>query len=127
MTCARLTARSRNLIATRPISRPSNMDLMNTDTEVIRADAQQVLDDLFEKNLIPFRLHAREVKSIGMDEFVIRFHDSRLRSIDVTWKSGESFKKPFRVAILGRIERISGGPYTKLEPKRATSHSSGPH
>jgi hypothetical protein len=91
------------------------MDHMKPDTEVIKAEAQQTLDDLFAESLIPFRLNAREVTSLGMKEYVIRFHDSRLRSIDISWKNGESFKEVFRSAVLKRVARL-GGPQPNSKP-----------
>lgn len=84
------------------------MDHMNTDTELIKADAQEVLDELLAESLIPFKLQAREVYAIGPEELVIRFHDSRLRSLDISRKQGESFKAVFRVAMLERVARLSG-------------------
>ena len=88
------------------------MDHMDADTELIKAEAQDVLDELLAESLIPFKLQAREVHPIGADELIIRFHDSRLRSIDISCKKGESFKAVFRVAMLERVARL-GGPFNK--------------
>ena len=83
---------------------------MNADIELVKVEAQQVLDELLEESLIPFKLQAREVNSLGNEELVIRFHDSRLRSIDISCKEGESFKDAFRAALLERVGRLEG-PY----------------
>jgi len=101
------------------------MDHMNTDNEVVRAEAQQILDELFADALIPFRLNAREVKSIGMEEYIICFHDSRLRSLDVSWKKGESFKLVFRRAILERIARLGIPPKHSLPVTQRVQRSYG--
>ena len=70
--------------------------------------AQSVLDDLWTKQLIPFQLIAHKVESLGPEEYAIRFHDSRLHSVDVSWKKEESFKDKVRVAVLARVGRLTG-------------------
>ena len=79
---------------------------MPTTNELLRLEAQQTLDELFAENLIPFRLSARVLESIGMDEYIVRFYDSRLRSVDVSWQPGQPFKTVFRAAILARVGRL---------------------
>ncbi len=75
----------------------------------LKAEAQQVLDQLFGEQLLPFKLFARRVESIGLEEYIVRFHDSPLQSIDVSWcqSEGESFKDVFRAAVLERLGRMS--------------------
>lgn len=72
----------------------------------MKVGAQQTLDELFAASLIPFMLSARVVESIGMEEYIVRFHDSRLYSIDVSWQQGQTFKTVFRAAILDRVARL---------------------
>jgi hypothetical protein len=79
---------------------------MTTETQAMKLGAQETLDELFGQTLIPFRLSACNVESLGMEEYVVRFNDSRLHSIDLSWKSGQSFKSVFRAAILGRVTRL---------------------
>lgn len=79
---------------------------MSTEIEAMKLGAQQTLDELFSECLIPFKLSARVVESLGMEEYIIRFHDSRLHSIDVSWQRGEIFKTAFRAAILDRVARL---------------------
>jgi len=69
--------------------------------------AQQVLDELFAEGLLPFRLSAYEVSYIGAEEYIVRFYDSRLNSVDVSCHQGDQFKDVFRVAILERVHRMS--------------------
>lgn len=69
---------------------------------------QPVLDKLFEDRLMPFQLTAATVKSLGHNEYIIRFHDSRLRSIDISWRPDQSFDDVLRVAVLKRVSRLSG-------------------
>lgn len=80
-----------------------------TDIEDMKLSAQLTLDQLFMEQLIPFELSARVVESIGLEEYIVRFHDSRIRSVDVSLQDGESFKDLFRRAILDRVSRL-GGP-----------------
>jgi hypothetical protein len=83
------------------------VDDMTTDTELMKVGVQQTLDELFAESLIPFKLSARAVESIGMEEYIVRFHDSRLYSIDVSWQRGQTFKAIFRATILDRVARLS--------------------
>ena len=76
--------------------------------EDLRAEAQQVLVDLFSEGLIPFALFAGKVEWTALDEYIILFYDSRLYSLNLTWYEDESFKDVFRTAVLQRIRRMSG-------------------
>jgi hypothetical protein len=69
---------------------------------------QSVLDDLWAKKLIPFQLTAHKVESLGQQEYIVRFFASRLRSVDLSCKTPDSFKDAVRDAILGRVARLSG-------------------
>lgn len=71
--------------------------------EELRSEAQSALEDLWAKQLIPFELKAREIDSLGYDEYIVRFHDSRLRSVDVSWKNGDSFADLVRDAVLASV------------------------
>ena len=62
------------------------VDDMTTEIETMKVGAQQTLEELFAEGLIPFRLTARVVELIGVEEYIVRFHDSRLYSIDISWK-----------------------------------------
>jgi hypothetical protein len=81
---------------------------ISTEKEEMKVTAQETLDELFIERLIPFELSARVVDSIGLEEYIVRFHDSRLRSVDVSWKEGQSFKDVVRRAVLERVSRLSG-------------------
>ena len=61
----------------------------------MKLGAQETLDELFVESLIPFRLSARNVESLGMEEYIVRFHDSRLRSVDVSWKPRSDIQDGF--------------------------------
>jgi hypothetical protein len=79
---------------------------MKTTIEAMKLGAQQTLDELFAEKLIPFRLWARVVESIGQEEYIVRFHDARLHSVDVSWPEGRSFKEMVRAAVLDRVTRL---------------------
>jgi len=79
---------------------------MTTETQAMKLGAQETLDELFVQTLIPFKLSACNVESLGMEEYIVRFNDSRLHSVDLSWKTGQSFKSIFRAAILGRVTRL---------------------
>jgi hypothetical protein len=77
---------------------------------------QSLLDDLWAEELIPFQLTAHKVESLGREEYIIRFYDPRLHSLDVSWKEPDSFENAVRVAILARVARFSGS--LKNRPKK---------
>jgi hypothetical protein len=78
-----------------------------------RAEAQQILDKLFSEHLLPFELSAHRIDLIESEEYVVRFHDSRLRSVDVSWHQGQCFKDVFRTGVLERVKRLSGPLHQK--------------
>ncbi len=86
---------------------------MEIKIEAMKAGAQQTLDELFAERLIPFALSARVVDSLGLEEYIIRFQDARLDSVDVSCPEGHSFKDMVREAILDRMSRMG-------YPNRAT-------
>lgn len=73
-----------------------------------KAEAQQLLDELLSESLIPFKLSVEGVDSIGGDEYVVRFRESRLRSVDISWHQSQQFREAFRTAVLERVARLSG-------------------
>jgi regulator of protease activity HflC (stomatin/prohibitin superfamily) len=79
---------------------------MTTDT--LRLEAQAALDELLKEGRLPFKLDARRIASEDSSQYTIRFHDSRLRSITVTWEAGQSFKEVVRAAVLDRVSRLTG-------------------
>lgn len=83
---------------------------MDKNIKAMKSEAQEMLDDLFAEGQIPFELSARAVESLGMEEYIIRFHDSRLFSIDVSYHRGQTFKTVFTTAILDRVSRLRGTP-----------------
>ena len=83
---------------------------MIEDVETMKSVVQQTLDELFVQNLIPFKLSVRGVKSIGMEEYIIRFHESWLSSLDVSWPQDHSFQTIFRTATLDRVARLGIAP-----------------
>ena len=79
---------------------------MKIETEAMKVGAQQTLDELFAERLIPFALSARVVDWLGLEEYIVRFHDARLHSVDVSCPEGQSFKEMVRVAVLDRVSRM---------------------
>jgi hypothetical protein len=82
-----------------------------------KAEAQQALDELFTEGLLPFELSAQVIEAIGSEEYIVRFHDSRLRTVDISCRSDQSFKDVFRAAVLARVKRLSG-PLRKKTARR---------
>ncbi|HWN11129.1 MAG TPA: hypothetical protein VNO50_17960 [Pyrinomonadaceae bacterium] len=74
--------------------------------ERLRSEAQSALDDLWTRKLIPFKLTVCKIDYLGFDEYILRFYDSRLRSVDVTWKTGDSFAERLRLVVLARMSRV---------------------
>lgn len=71
-------------------------------------EAQSVLDDLWNDDLIPFQLTAHSVEYCGHNECTIRFYDSRLYSVDVSWSDQQPFQDAIRHVILDRVRRLDG-------------------
>jgi hypothetical protein len=86
------------------------VDGMANNLTSMKLGAQLTLDELFVEGLIPFKLSARLVESLGMDEYIVRFHDSRLYSVELSWQQGEAFNAVFRTAILARFARLASTP-----------------
>jgi len=80
-----------------------------------KIDAQQILDELFGEHLLPFELSACLLDPLGSEEYEVRFHDSRLPWIQVSWRQGQCFKDVFRTAMLDRIERMNAGVNRKQQ------------
>lgn len=76
--------------------------------EQLKAEAQQILDELLTANLIPFKLSVSQVEWIGPEEYIVRFHDSPLRAVDVSWGSGQCFCDALCAVVLERVKRMSG-------------------
>ena len=82
-------------------------------TDPLRLEAQSALDELMREDQLPFKLQAREIVSESSAQYTIRFYDSRLHSITVTWEEGQSFKEVVRAAVLDRVSRLSGPLHKK--------------
>ena len=65
--------------------------------------AQQTLDELFAAGQIRFKLTAHKVESNAVGEYTVRFFDSRLHSVTVSWETGLSFKDLLQTALLDRL------------------------
>ena len=73
----------------------------------IEAEAQQVLDELWNEELIPFPLSVGKVIKVS-DEYTIHFHDARMRTVDVQSDKDHSFKDAVRAAVLARVAKLIG-------------------
>jgi hypothetical protein len=98
-------AQSISVVASRP--QISSIEYSGMNTDPLQLEAQSVLDELMRGGQLPFNLEARRLVSEG-SQHTIHFHDSRLRSITVTWEAGQSFKEVIRAAVLDRVSRLSG-------------------
>ena len=78
-----------------------------------KAEAQQTLDELFSQYQLPFKLSARRVASIGVEEYIVYFQDGGLPSVDVSWHQGQCFKDVFRTAVMEKVKKVSGPLHTK--------------
>jgi hypothetical protein len=68
----------------------------------IEAEAQQVLNELWNENLLPFKLRAGKItKEAG--EYTLHFYDSRMRTVSIPMVEGQSFRDMVRAAVLTRV------------------------
>jgi hypothetical protein len=73
----------------------------------LKAEAQEVLDELWKEELLPFKLNVGKLsKDIG--EYTIHFYDSRMRRASIPLTEGMSFRDMVRVAVLARVAKLSG-------------------
>ena len=85
-------------------------------TLTLQQEAQQVLDELWKENELPFALHVGKiVKDSG--SYTLHFHDSRIRTAQVELTQGLSFRDMVRTSVLARVARMSG-PLAKSLRKR---------
>ena len=75
--------------------------------------AQEVLDELFTDKVLTYQLVAREISSSG-ERYIVRFHDSRLPSVNVICKERQDFKSNFRTAVLEGVKGQSGALRTGI-------------
>ncbi len=73
----------------------------------LETEAQQVLDQLWKEKLVPFALTVGKItKASG--EYIIHFHDSRMRTIHIPLTEGEPWAQRVRVSVLARVAKLSG-------------------
>jgi hypothetical protein len=72
-----------------------------------RAEAQTVLDELWNEELIPFPLTVGKITQDDT-EYTIHFHDSRIRTAMISVGEGQSFSERVRAAVLARVAKMSG-------------------
>ncbi len=72
-----------------------------------KAEAQQVLDDLWSKELLPFALTVGRITKASAD-YTLHFFDSRISTAHVPFSEGQSFEDGVRSAVLDRVARMSG-------------------
>ena len=77
---------------------------METDIVKIKLGIQETVADLFSEHLIPFKLTAYKVTVNGLGECDVLFYDSRLPSVKLSCKDGESLQEVVRAAVLYRLE-----------------------
>ena len=81
-----------------------------------KAEAQGMLDQLWNEQLIPFPLTIGRITQEG-DEYTIHFHDSRLRTALISLAQGQPFKEGVRAVVLERVSKLSG-PLTNWQPEK---------
>jgi hypothetical protein len=84
----------------------------------MKTEAQGALDELFNEKLIPFRLTAYIVSSEGHGIYTVHFFKSRLPSVKVSWKEGQSFRETVRAAVLN--DARTSGPSRDFWRRRLT-------
>jgi len=73
----------------------------------LEAEAQQVLDELFSEELIPFKLNVGKLTKAS-EAYTLHFYDSRIHSAKVPLTKGHSFRDMVREAVLARVAKMSG-------------------
>ncbi len=74
----------------------------------LQAETQQVLDNLFNEHLIPFKVVAQKIIEESPGEYRIHFYDSRLHSVVVEAGKDASIKEQVRSGVLLWLSGTSG-------------------
>lgn len=82
----------------------------------LEAETQQVLDELWSEELIPFALNVGKITK-EIDGYTIHFYDSRMHTARVPLTEGHPFKDLVRTAVLDRVARLSGPFSAKRLPR----------
>jgi len=77
----------------------------------IKAEAQQVLDELLSEKLIPFAMNVVKI-SKAPGEYPIHFDGRRIRTVRIALTRGRSFRELVRSAVLARVTRRMSGSLT---------------
>ncbi len=80
---------------------------MSRDPLTLAAEAQEVLDELWNNKLIPFPLSVGKITK-APSQYTLYFYDSRMNSADVPLTPGLSFRDMVRSAVIDRVEHLSG-------------------
>ncbi len=80
---------------------------MSREPLTLAAEAQEVLDELWNNKLIPFPLSVGKITK-APSKYTLYFYDSRMNSADVLLTPGLSFRDMVRSAVLDRVEHLSG-------------------
>jgi hypothetical protein len=83
------------------------------------AVAQKVLDQLWNERLIPFALTVARITK-DYHEYTVYFHDSRMRTAEVSSTNGQLFAEGLRAVVLERVARL-GGPWANWHPEKANA------
>jgi len=75
----------------------------------LEAEAQQVLDELWSEELIPFALKVEKI-SKAPGEYTIHFYGSRIRAARIALTRGRSFRDLVRSAVLDRVAKKKSNP-----------------
>lgn len=88
-----------------------------------KAEAQKVLDQLWNEQLIPFPLTVGKITK-GALEHTIHFHDSRIPTAEISLSESQSFTEAVRAAVLDRVTRMTG-PLANWHPKKVATVKNG--
>jgi hypothetical protein len=80
---------------------------MSKNPRSIETEVQQVLDELWNEEEIPFALSVGKVTK-DSTEYIIHFHDARMRTVCVPLGDDHSFRDLVRTAVLARVAKMSG-------------------
>ncbi len=80
---------------------------MSENPHSIETEVQEMLDELWNENRIPFALTVGKVTK-DPAEYTIHFHDARMRTASFPLNPDRSLKDLVRSAVLARVAKLSG-------------------
>jgi len=80
---------------------------MPKHSDTLKIKAQEELDKMWDEGLTPFKMNVGKFTVVA-GGYLIEFHDSRIRSVNIPLAKGRPWNEVIREAVLERVRQMSG-------------------